>query len=436
MLAVLVVLVVGGIATAIAVLNASIEREDVTGLRTAGAAGGDEDDAAEEADRPTPVDHAADAETLHVLLLGSDSREDLTPAQRRELTTGDADGERMETIVLVRLEPGADEVRLLSIPRDSLVTRCDGSRGRVNAAYAIGDREGIGGTSCVVQTLTDWLGIEIDHTIKADFLGFVDIVDALGGVTMALDEPLSDQRAGLDLPAGCVTLDGRESLAFVRARGLDDDYGRVARQQRFVEELRREVAQMGILSDVPQTVRTVTAVANSVSLDSTLTLGRIQQLAREHRETMTAPIDGRILPGVLQTEGTAFLDVDQQRAEELVIWFETGEDPAESAAGQQDAGNGQEHGTGDGEGHGTDAGEQAPEADGEFQGSGDEFLGSDDDDVFDGSDDGVLDGDDAGAGEDGAGGDGAGEMASGGSGDGADTRDRIGSDIPSGDRCR
>ncbi|MTV24814.1 hypothetical protein FTX61_05190 [Nitriliruptoraceae bacterium ZYF776] len=387
---VLVVLTLGGLVAAVVALNASLEREDVVGLRTERETTGEGDDA-------TAVDHTEDAEVLNLLVLGSDSREVLTPQERRELSTGDAEGERTETIALLRLEPGADELRMLNIPRDSLVTRCDGSRGRVNAAYGIGEREGIGGTSCVVQTLTDWLGVEIDHTVKADFRGFVDIVDALGGVTMYLEEPLSDDSANLDLPAGCVTLDGPQALAFVRARHIDDDYGRVSRQQRFVEELRREIAGMGILGDVPQTVQTVTAVTRSLSVDRSLTLGRIQQLAREHRETVTAPIEGRVLPGTLQTGGIAFLDVDEARAAELVTWFLTGDDPAE-----RDAPRSVQDGPG-------------TERDGEVDGEGSSGF----DGVDPGAEDATVEP----------------PASGGGYGDGTDRGTRAGADIPTGARC-
>ena len=197
-------------------LDRSVGRVDVDGL---GEPDDDGTDPPRERRDPDP------AEPLTVLVLGSDSREVLSAEERRTLGTGHADGERTETIALVRLDPGADELRVLSVPRDTLLTRCDGSRGRVNAAYGIGERDGVGGMSCVVTTLTEWGGISIDHAVKLDFRGFVDVVDALGGVPIILDEPLVDERANLDLPAGCTRLDGRQALAFVRARSLDSDFG-------------------------------------------------------------------------------------------------------------------------------------------------------------------------------------------------------------------
>lgn len=317
-------------------LDRSVDRVDVEGLGETPSVDyvDDDDETADERAQTDPdlgeTDVAPDA--LTVLVLGSDSREVLTSEERDELGTGDAWGERTETIALLRLDPDADEMRMLNVPRDTLITRCDGSRGRVNAAYAIGERNGVGGTTCIVETLREWIGIAIDHTVKVDFRGFVDIVDALDGVPMVLDEPISDQDANLDLEAGCTRLDGAEALAFVRARHIDDDFGRMARQQRLVEEVRRELASVGVFDELPRLLRTADAVARSVELDSSLTLNRIQRLARQHRDTLTAPIDGRAIPGVIQRDGIAFLEVEREDALEMARWLETGFDPDDEAA--------------------------------------------------------------------------------------------------------
>ncbi|MFA9443968.1 LCP family protein [Egicoccus sp. AB-alg6-2] len=334
-------------AVAISSLNASIDRVDVDGLGTAPPTGtgggtdeGDDDNGHGDGDGSggTTQEVELDPHALTVLVLGSDSREVLTPEERVELGTGYAEGERTEVISLVRLDPDDGEVRMLSIPRDTLMTRCDGTSGRVNAAYTIGEGNGRGGATCVVQTLRDWLGVRIDHVVKVDFRGFVDIVDALGGVSMYLDEPLQDDNANLDLEAGCVRLDGADSLAFVRARHIDNDFGRMGRQQRFVSELRNELASVGVLDDPARTYRVAEAVARAVELDDSLTLNRIQQLVREHRATLQGGIDGRVLTGSIEyINEAAYVIVDDARARELLRWLITGDDPAEQRGGSRDA---------------------------------------------------------------------------------------------------
>jgi LCP family protein required for cell wall assembly len=311
-------------------LDRSVDRVGVDGLGEGGLPA-----ETEREDDGEGGDDDVDPSALTVLVLGSDSREVLTPEERSELGTGDADGERTEVMALTRLDPSADEIRVLSVPRDSLVQRCDGSEGRANAAYGIGERdEEGGGATCVVETLRDWLGIRIDHVVKVDFRGFVDIVDALGGVSMDIEEPLQDRRANLDLEAGCQRLDGADALAFVRARHIDDDFGRMERQHRFVTELRDELTDQGVLSDLPQLLGVAEATARAVELDDSLTMNRIQQLVREHRDTLRGDIDGRSIPGEIERiDGIAFLRVDEERASELARWLVTGRDVADVRAG-------------------------------------------------------------------------------------------------------
>jgi LCP family protein required for cell wall assembly len=235
-------------------------------------------------------------------------------------------GERTEVNALVRLDAAAGELRMVNVPRDTVVTLCDGSRGRINAAFGIGERSGVGGLSCVVQTLTAWSGLTIDHAVLADFRGFVDIIDALGGVELYLEEPLQDRRANLDLAAGCQVLDGADALAFVRARHLDDDFGRISRQQRLLAELRTQLVDEGILTDPVRTLRVAEATASSLRIDSSLTLNRIRQLATDHRRTLLQPLEARTIPGTPDTSGEAWLlQPDEAAAAELFTWLLEGD---------------------------------------------------------------------------------------------------------------
>jgi LCP family protein required for cell wall assembly len=277
-------------------------------------------------------------EPLTVLVVGSDSREVLTAEERRRLRTGDFWGERTEVIALVRLDPHASALRVVHVPRDTAVQRCDGTRGRVNAAHAIGERDGTGGLTCLVETLTAWSGLTIDHLVKVDFRGFIDIVDAIGGVEMELDAPLRDDKSGLDLPAGTVRLDGEDALSFVRARSIDDDFGRIARQQRFLREVQSQVRELGALSDVGRLVRLAEATARSVELDESLTLWRLRALALGHRATVALPLDGRTIPGIPDTDtrtGAYLVEPDEQAAADLFRWLVTGEEIGAAARDAQ-----------------------------------------------------------------------------------------------------
>lgn len=338
---VVVAFAIAVVAGAVLALDQSLSRVDVHGLSGGPAASfdpddhdaeGDEDDG-EASDDPSTVRTAPDeaqldrdAPPVTILVLGSDSREVLTPEERTELGTGMAWGERTEVVALVRIDADADELRMVNIPRDSVVTRCDGTRGRINAAHSIGERTDLGGMSCVVQTVSEWSGVDIDHAVTVDFRGFLEIVDAIGGIEMYLEEPLQDERANLDLEAGCQVLDGADALAFVRARHIDDDFGRISRQQRLLVEMRDQVSENGVLSDPVRALRFAEAVASSLQVDSTLTLNRIRHLVMDHRRTAQLPLDARTVPGTPDTSGAAWLlQPDEDAAAELFTWLIDGD---------------------------------------------------------------------------------------------------------------
>jgi LCP family protein required for cell wall assembly len=266
-------------------------------------------------------------DVLNVLLVGSDSREGLTREQLRALGTEDHGGRLTDTIMLLHLDPSREKVALLSFPRDLLVTRCDGSRGRINVAYGIGVREGVGGPTCLVQTVGNLTGIPIHHYAEVDFAGFIRVVDTVGGVTMYFEEPLRDRAAGLDVPAGCVHLDGVRALGFVRARkALDSDFGRIARQQRFIGELIDKVTSAGILLNVPRLFALVEAVASSIDADENLSLSDMRRMAFSLRGITSDGVDMRTVPAhSRRIGGAAYVVADEDEAEALFAAFRTGE---------------------------------------------------------------------------------------------------------------
>ena len=261
-------------------------------------------------------------EVRNVLLVGSDSRAGLDRKARQNLSTGSFEGTRTDTIILLQLDPLRDGAAMLSFPRDLLVTRCDGTQGRINGAFQVGEANGDGGPSCLVETVTDLTGIEINHYASIDFQGFVDMVDTLGGVRLYLDEPIQDDDANIDLPAGCVTLDGRQALGFVRVRKIDDDFGRIARQQRFLREVVGQLTSARIALDVPRLFRLVDAVGEAIDADRGLTLGVMRQLAFSFRDLTSDRIDTRTVPAFNRIiGGAAYVVADPEQSEALFAAF-------------------------------------------------------------------------------------------------------------------
>lgn len=197
---------------------------------------------------------------MNILVVGSDSRAGLTDEQIVEFSTGFAGGGRTDTLMLLAVR--GTSAAMLSIPRDLFVTRCDGSQGRINAAYTIGD-----GRSCLVQTVTETTGIPISHYLELDMGSFVGLVDAVGTVEVCLDDPIRDESAAIDLPAGCQDLDTGQALGFVRARKVDDDFGRQGRQQHFVQQLAKELASPSTLLNPLRLVRVVRSGGRALTAD-------------------------------------------------------------------------------------------------------------------------------------------------------------------------
>lgn len=278
-------------------------------------------------DDPDAVDIDELTEVLNLLVVGSDSREGLSEEQLARLGTESAEGDRTDTIMLVQLDPRRDQVVVLSFPRDLLVTRCDSSRGRINAAFGLGEQTGVGGPACLVRTVRDFTGIAVNHFVQVDFVGFVRMVDALGGVTLFIEEPgIRDAASGLDLPGGCVELDGIDALSFVRARGLDNDFGRIARQQRFIRELVAEATSVGTLVNIPRLFSLVDAAASAVDTDEGLTVNQMRRIAFSLRDLDADRIDTRTVPGVARRiDGVAYVVAKEQEAEQLFQAFREGE---------------------------------------------------------------------------------------------------------------
>jgi LCP family protein required for cell wall assembly len=181
------------------------------------------------------------------LIVGSDSREGLTKEDEKNLHTGAAEGQRTDSMMI--LHTGGNGTTLMSLPRDSYVTipaftgqrthkRYPASTHKLNKAYADG------GPELLTRTIEYNTGIHIDHYAEIGFAGFVNLVDALGGVTIHLDKPLHDKASGADFSAGDQKMNGQQALTFVRERHqeADQDLGRMRHQQQFLSAIAHQAA--------------------------------------------------------------------------------------------------------------------------------------------------------------------------------------------------
>ena len=269
-------------------------------------------------DAPAAAEPEGLGEAKTVLLVGDDSGDNISD-EIKDIATGDRSGHRTDTIMALRIDPENKNVSGINFPRDLLVTLCDGSQQKINAAVYTG------GPDCLVETVRNFAGIRIDHYVSVDFQGFVDIVNAVGGVTMYLEEPMQDPKAHLDLAAGCQTLDGRSALGFVRTRA-DTDFGRIARQQRFLKELADEATSLDVVANPVKLYQTVDAVRGMLTVDDGLGLGTMRDFALTLRDIDSDDISMVTVPTTTDNSSGAWYEIPiDDQMQQIVRAFKRGE---------------------------------------------------------------------------------------------------------------
>ncbi|MGO8957772.1 MAG: LCP family protein [Streptosporangiaceae bacterium] len=243
----------------------------------------------------------ADPHALNILVIGSDSRSGVNGQIGGHVGIT---GQRSDTDMVVHIAPGAHQVVVLSIPRDSVVPvlRCTAEPGTLGqAAEPAGYIEQInasfsnGGPGCLWKTIEQTTGIHINDFVELTFNGFEHVIDALGGVEVCLPEAVDDPTSRLHLSAGKHHVYGREALAFWRTReglGMGDDPQRIQRDQFLMASLLQGIVHGGLLrspTKVFSVIRAVTA-HHYLTTDNQLTPSRMLQLAEDLRGISTEQV--------------------------------------------------------------------------------------------------------------------------------------------------
>jgi LCP family protein required for cell wall assembly len=247
------------------------------------------------------------------LLLGSDSRANLSPQQQRQFgNNADIGGStRADTIMLVHTDPALKKAIILSFPRDLWVDIPGHRQDKINAAFE-GGVEG-GGPKLMAQTIADLTGLTIDHFLYVDLAGFQQIVDTLGGVQMCIPAynadkatgRIQDPLTGLDIAPGCQRLDGFQALAYVRTRHLrcdfTSDFDRIGRQQQFLRAVINQMLRPQEIAKAPTLVEPVLA---NMRRDRGLLPGDLVYLVGQLRGITTGAAEFRAVPATFGFEGS------------------------------------------------------------------------------------------------------------------------------------
>ncbi len=286
------------------------------------------------------IEHADDdgalkkhhGKTVNYLIIGSDSR--AVPGGRKY---GAHDTENLaDTVILAHLSGDGKSARLISFPRDGLVTipackRPDGSRStphldKFNAAFAVG------GPACTVRTVEALSRIEIDDFIVVSLPGFVKISNALGGVEVCLPQAVADPDSKLYLSAGRHKVKGETALAYVRERKQLPG-SRIRRQQAFLASAIKEATKSGLLANPVKLYKLLDVTTKAITTGH-LNLNGLRKVAQRFRDVKpgnvnfytvpTLPERRQVLPGYNNPRGVVVDPIDMSAAHELFDSVEAG----------------------------------------------------------------------------------------------------------------
>ena len=158
---------------------------------------------------------------------------------------------RADTIVFLSISPKTKDVLILSIPRDTRVEIPERGMDKINHAYAFG------GKKLISETVSLFLDMPIHFYAIADFIGFVNIIDELGGIEIDVEKEMHyvDKAGGLDinLSPGKQMLDGEKSLQYIRFRQDKlGDLGRIKRQQKLALAVIEKMMNFDSIAKIPQ----------------------------------------------------------------------------------------------------------------------------------------------------------------------------------------
>jgi polyisoprenyl-teichoic acid--peptidoglycan teichoic acid transferase len=225
----------------------------------------------------TPYPAWDGTQPINILLLGVDTR------------IGESQPPRSDTMIVVRVDPVAKRVDMVSIPRDLLVEIPGFSSEKVNAAYPLGELATNipgGGPTLAAQTIEYNFGIRIDYFAEVDIAGMEEVVDILGGIIIDVPGILKDDQfptadygyTRVYFSPGIQRMYGREAVQYSRTRHDDGDFARQDRQHQVLRAIRFQAESTGIITRLPEIISEVgDSVRTDLSISQVLSLARLGQ---------------------------------------------------------------------------------------------------------------------------------------------------------------
>jgi len=239
-------------------------------------------------------------EPINILLLGVDEREN--------------DVGRSDTMIVMTLDPNNNQMQMVSIPRDTRVEIAgDGRTTRINHAYAYG------GSDMAVDTVENFLDIDLDYYIKVNMEGLSQLVNAVNGVTVQNDRAFS--AGGHSFKEGTIELNGEEALAFVRMRKNDPsgDLGRNERQRQVIQGIIDKGASIGVVNKIGDILDVLGDNVNTnMQFEDMRRLAANYRSARQNTSSYQMSGEGRMINGMYLM---IMSDQEIQKTHDMIVDF-------------------------------------------------------------------------------------------------------------------
>jgi LCP family protein required for cell wall assembly len=227
---------------------------------------------------------------VNILVAGVDTRGGLTRRQELRLHVGDAISSNSDTLMLVHIPAGHGSIQVVSLPRDTWLAIPGHGMNKINAAF------GIGGPALMVRTVEQATGLAINDYVEVDFLGFVKVIDALGGVNICLPFAVDDHDSGLHLSAGQHHVSGVTALEFARDRHsfAQSDLARISDQQQLLSSMFATATNSGVLANPLRLQEFLSSLTAAVTVDKGFNLirlaGELRGIRRQDITFTTVPL--------------------------------------------------------------------------------------------------------------------------------------------------
>lgn len=226
---------------------------------------------------------------------------------------------RTDALMLATLNEKDKSIKLLSIPRDSLVyIPSKGYEDKINHAY------GNGGITSTIETIEELLDVPVDYYVQMNFEAFIDVIDALDGIKVDVpfelrEKDSTDRSGAIHLQPGLQTLDGEEALAFARTRKIDNDIERGKRQQELLKAIMKKATSAKSISKYSDVME---AVGDNMQTD--LSFSEMKALISYATAGGNLNVDTASLKGEdAMIDGIYYYQLDEEALNETMLDLKT-----------------------------------------------------------------------------------------------------------------